>query len=144
MANLSVKKGDNVMVIAGKDKGKVGKVLKVDSSTGRLYVEGVNMVTKSKKPRNAQDKGGLIKQEGTIDASNVMVVCPACNKPTRVYHAIVDGKKLRIHGGKDGCGKPLDTGAAKKSKKAAPVVEEEAPKKRTRKRSQKAAEEKKD
>ena len=75
MAKLSVKKGDNVMVITGKDQGKVGKVLKVVPETGRIYVEGVNIISKSKKPRNAQEKGGIVKQEGTIDASNVMHVC---------------------------------------------------------------------
>ncbi len=141
---MNVKLNDNVLVITGKYKGKQGKVLKTDPKTGRVIVEGVNMVSKHEKARKANETSRIVNEESYIDASNVMVVCPACNKPTRVYHAIVDGKKLRIHGGKDGCGKPLDTGAAKKSKKAAPVVEEEAPKKRTRKRSQKAAEEKKD
>ena len=86
MAKLSVKKGDNVMVITGKDSGKVGKVLKVVPETGRIYVEGVNIVAKSKKPRNAQDKGGIIKQEGTIDASNVMHVCASCGDVVRVKH----------------------------------------------------------
>ena len=60
MAKLSVKKGDNVMVISGKDSGKVGKVLKVLPESGRIYVEGVNIVSNSKKPRNAQDNGGII------------------------------------------------------------------------------------
>lgn len=68
MAEMNVRKGDNVMVIAGKDKGKAGKVLAVKPDTGRIYVEGVNIVSKSKKPRNAQDKGGILKQEGAIDA----------------------------------------------------------------------------
>ena len=86
MAKLSVKKGDNVMVISGKDSGKVGKVLKVLPESGRIYVEGVNIVSKSKKPRNAQDNGGIIKQEGTIDASNVMHVCAGCGAVVRVKH----------------------------------------------------------
>ena len=66
MAALNVKKGDNVMVITGKDKGKSGKVLKVDTAKGRIYVEGVNIVSKSKKPTSAQDKGGIVKKEGKI------------------------------------------------------------------------------
>ena len=90
MANLSVKKGDNVMVITGKDKGKVGKVLKVNTDTNRLYVEGVNIVSRSKKPRNAQDQGGIIKREGTIDVSNVMHVCSSCGAVVRVKHELKD------------------------------------------------------
>jgi len=84
MAKLSIKKGDTVMVIAGKDKGKSGKILKVLPSKGRVYVEGVNIVAKSKKPRSAQDKGGIIKMEAAIDASNVMIVCPTCKEVVRV------------------------------------------------------------
>ncbi len=90
MAKMNVKKGDNVMVITGKDSGKVGKVLKVNSDTNRIYVEGVNIVSKSRKPRNAQDKGGIIKQEGTIDVSNVMHVCPSCGAVVRVKHELKD------------------------------------------------------
>lgn len=90
MANLSVKKGDNVMVFTGKDKGKVGKVLKVNTDTNRLYVEGVNIVSRSKKPRNAQDQGGIIKREGTIDVSNVMHVCSSCGAVVRVKHELKD------------------------------------------------------
>ena len=93
MAKLSVKKGDNVMVITGKDQGKVGKVLKVVPDTGRIYVEGVNIISKSKKPRNAQEKGGIIKQEGTIDASNVMLVVKG--KATRVGFKMDGDKKVR-------------------------------------------------
>ena len=139
---MNVKVNDNVLVITGKYKGKQGKVLKCDPKTGRVIVEGVNMVFKHEKARKTNETSRIVNEESYIDASNVMVVCPACNKPTRVYHAFVDGKKIRIHGGKDGCGKPLDTAQNQKktAKKAAPVVEEEAPKKRTRKRSQKAAE----
>ena len=138
---MNVKLNDNVLVITGKYKGKQGKVLKCDPKTHRVIVEGVNMVFKHEKARKANETSKIVNEESYIDVSNVMVVCPACNKPTRVYHAVIDGKKVRIHGGKDGCGKPLDTAAnLKKGKKAAPVQEEEAPKKRTRKRSQKAAE----
>ena len=86
MAKMNVKKGDNVMVIAGKDKGKAGKVLKVLPEENRVYVEGINIVSKSKKPRNAQDKGGILKQEAAIDASNVMHICPSCGEVVRVRH----------------------------------------------------------
>lgn len=125
MAKLSVRKGDNVMVITGKDAGKVGKVLKVIPATGRIYVEGVNIVAKSKKPRNAQDKGGIIKQEGTIDASNVMHVCAGCGEVVRVKHEIkdVDGKgKMKSCRVCPKCGASLDEkkpSAKKAAKKAA-------------------------
>ena len=87
MAKMNVKKGDNVMVIAGKDKGKAGKVLKVLPEENRVYVEGINIVSKSKKPRNAQDKGGILKQEAALDASNVMHICAACGQVVRVRHS---------------------------------------------------------
>ena len=93
---LSVKKGDTVMVISGKDKGTTGKILAVDAKAGRIYVEGVNIVSKSKKPRNAQDKGGIIKQEGKIDASNVMLVCPGCHEVIRVAHKEQEGKDGKV------------------------------------------------
>lgn len=123
MAKLSVKKGDNVMVITGKDAGKVGKVLKVNPDDGRIYVEGVNVVSKSKKPRNAQEQGGIIKQEGTIDASNVMHVCAECGAVVRVKHELkeVNGK-LKSSRVCPKCGASLDEkkpSAKKVAKKAA-------------------------
>ena len=123
MAKLSVKKGDNVMVISGKDSGKVGKVLKVVPATGRIYVEGVNIVSKSKKPRNAQDNGGIIKKEGTIDASNVMHVCAGCGAVVRVKHELkdVNGKQKSVRVCPK-CGASLDekkASAKKVAKKAA-------------------------
>jgi len=123
MANLSVKKGDNVMVITGKDKGKVGKVLAVNPDSGRIYVEGVNIVSRSKKPRNAQDQGGIIKREGTIDASNVMHVCSDCGAVVRVKHELkeVDGKQKSVRVCPK-CGASLDAkkpSAKKAAKKAA-------------------------
>ena len=129
MANLSVKKGDNVMVITGKDKGKVGKVLKVDTDAGRLYVEGVNIVSKSKKPRNAQDQGGIIKREGTIDVSNVMPVCGSCGAVIRVKHELkeVDGKTKSVRVCPK-CGASLDEKQAS-SKRVAKKVEKLAKKK---------------
>ncbi len=124
MAKMSVKKGDNVMVITGKDKGKAGKILAVDTDKSRLYVEGVNIISKSKKPRNAQDKGGIIKQEGTIDASNVMPICPSCGAVVRVKHTMVENKdgKMKSQRVCAKCAAPLEakkTSAKKAGKKAA-------------------------
>ena len=73
MNNLHVKKGDNVMVIAGKDKGKSGSITKVDIDNGRVFVEGLNIATNYVKPRSAQEKGGIVKKEAPIDASNVIL-----------------------------------------------------------------------
>ena len=93
---LHVKKGDNVLVIAGKDKGKSGKVLTAIPADNAVIVSDVNIVSKHKKPRNAQDKGGIIKKENKIDASNVQIICPECGKATRVAHAVDEnGKKFR-------------------------------------------------
>lgn len=134
MAKINVKTGDNVMVISGKDKGKAGKVLKVVPDDNRIYVEGVNIVSKSKKPRNAQDKGGIIKQEGKIDASNVMHICPSCGEVVRVRHAEEaneDGKMKSIRVCAK-CGASLDekkTSAKKAAKKAAKTKAKKADKK---------------
>ena len=95
MAKLSVKKGDLVLVLAGKDNGKTGKILAAFPKENKVLVEGVNIATKAKKPKSAQEKGGIFKEEAPIDASNVMVICPVCGKATRVAHAVVDGKKVR-------------------------------------------------
>lgn len=129
MANMNVKKGDNVMVITGKDKGKAGKVLKVVPGTGRIYVEGVNIVSKHIKPRNAQQKGGILKQEGTIDVSNVMHICPECHEIVRVAHKFVeeDGKQKKIRVCAK-CGASLDEKKVK-AKKAAKKVAKKSTKK---------------
>ena len=104
--NLHVKNGDRVIVTAGKDKGKIGNIKKVVPSESKVYVEGANMVTKAQKPNAmAGIQGGLIKVEAALDASNVMVVCPSCEKPTRIKHAVVDGKKVRVC---KKCGEQLD------------------------------------
>ena len=104
--NLHVKTSDRVVVIAGKDKGKIGNIKKVDTEKGRVIVEGANMVTKAQKPQPAAGiQGGLIKREASIDSSNVMIVCPACGKSTRVAMKVIDGKKVRIC---KKCGEQLD------------------------------------
>ncbi|MCI8497744.1 MAG: 50S ribosomal protein L24 [Clostridiales bacterium] len=104
---VHVKKGDTVVVISGNSKGKKGKVLEVSPSEGKVIVEGIHMVTKHVKPRQMGQPGGIVKAEGAIYASKVMVVCPKCGKPTRVGHKIYpDGKKDRVCRHKD-CGETL-------------------------------------
>ena len=87
-----IKKDDLVKVIAGRDKDKTGKVLHVKD--GRVLVEGCNMVTKHSKPNAANPQGGIIRQEASMDISNVMLVVDG--KPTRVGFQIKDGKKVRV------------------------------------------------
>lgn len=113
---LSVKKGDNVLVITGKDAGKTGEVLSVNRDEKRVVVANVNVQTHHKKPRNQNDKGGKIKMEGPIDVSNVQVVCPTCQKATRVAKSIVDGKLVRVC---KKCGASLDVAKKSSTKKAA-------------------------
>ena len=83
---MHVKSKDTVIVISGKDKGKKGKISAAFPKLNRVTVEGVNVVTKHQKARNAMTPGGIIHKEMPIDASNVMLVCPKCGKPTRVSH----------------------------------------------------------
>lgn len=113
---MTIKAGDNVLVITGKDKGKQGKVMEVFPETNRVTVDGVNVVKKHQKPRSQQDKGGIISKVAPIDASNVMVVCPSCGKPSRVAHKEVNGKKVRVC---KKCGTSLDREYVKASKKEA-------------------------
>lgn len=113
---MTVKSGDNVLVITGKDKGKTGKVTAVYADTNKVLVENVNIVSKHQKPKSAQDKGGIFKRPAPIEASNVQVVCPVCNKATRVAHKEIDGKKVRIC---KKCGASLDKEFVKQTKKEA-------------------------
>ncbi|MGN0762418.1 MAG: 50S ribosomal protein L24 [Aristaeellaceae bacterium] len=85
---MHVKSNDQVVVISGKDKGKKGKITAAFPKAGRVTVEGVNLVTKHQKARNAMQPGGIIKKELPIDASNVMLICPKCGKATRVAHKV--------------------------------------------------------
>lgn len=113
---MIVKKGDQAVVISGKEKGKKGKVSQVIPTTGKVVIENVNVVSRHKKPRSAQEKGGIMKKAAPIDASNVMVVCPACGKATRVAHKIIDGEKARVC---KKCGASLDKDMKKQVKKDA-------------------------
>jgi large subunit ribosomal protein L24 len=94
MATSKIKKGDMVRVITGRDKDKEGKVISVDRKKHRLLVEGINMVTKHAKPSMANQQGGIIHQEGPIDASNVMYLHKG--KPTRVGFKMDGDKKVRF------------------------------------------------
>ena len=94
--SMSIKKGDKVEVLSGKDRGKQGIVLRALPKEGKVVVEGVAIVKKAVKPTAANQQGGIVSQEAAIDASNVNLVCPECGKRTRVGHE-KDGKnKLRI------------------------------------------------
>jgi large subunit ribosomal protein L24 len=94
---LSIKKNDTVVVIAGREKGKKGRVLSVYSQKDRLLIEKINIIKKHMKPTRKQTQGGIIEKEASIHASNVMLICPKCNKPTRIGNSILqDGRKLRI------------------------------------------------
>ncbi|VWL89717.1 50S ribosomal protein L24 [Collinsella sp. AK_207A] len=94
--SMSIKKGDKVEVLSGKDRGKQGVVLRAIPKAGKVVVEGVAIVKKAVKPTQANQQGGIVSQEAAIDASNVNLVCPECGKRTRVGHE-KDGKnKLRI------------------------------------------------
>ena len=112
---MKVKKNDTVLVLTGKDAGKTGKVLVSIPADNKVKVEGINVQMKSKKARKANETSAIVPQVGAIDASNVMVVCPVCNKATRVAYTEVDGKKIRVC---KKCGASLDVKAeAKKAVK---------------------------
>lgn len=97
-----IKTGDRVVVIGGKDRGKTGKVLRVDPAKSRVYVEGLNMIKRHERPRQvagadrAEQVGGVIEKEGGIHLSNVMVADPKDGRPTRIGIEIEDGKRYRI------------------------------------------------
>ena len=94
---LHTKVGDRVIVVSGKDKGKIGNVKKVDLKDGTVLVDGVNEVTKAQKANPmAGIQGGLNKVNKPVNASKVMICCPSCEKATRVKHEVKDGKKVRV------------------------------------------------
>lgn len=93
---MKIKKGDKVQVISGKFKGKVGEVLEVLPKKNRVIVKDVNIQTKHQKPRSMNDLGGLIKREGAIDASNVLLYDEKLGRGVRTRKEVVDGKKVRV------------------------------------------------
>ena len=96
MSKLHIKKGDEVIVLAGEDKGRKGKVLKVLVERERAFVEGINMVSKSTKPSAKNPQGGIVKQEAPIHVSNLSLIDPKSGKATRIaIKKTDDGKKVR-------------------------------------------------
>lgn len=102
MKKLNVKKDDTVVIISGKDKGKKGKIMVAFPQAERVIVQNANMITRHVKPRRQGEQGGRIEKEGTIHASNVMLVCPKCGKAARVSHKVTmvetenGGKKRKM------------------------------------------------
>ncbi len=94
---VHVKKGDMVEVIAGKQRGKRGKVLRVLPKHGRIIVEGVNVVKRHTRPTQKMPQGGIVEKEAPIPSSKVMLVCPKCGRPVRMGHGyLADGTKVRV------------------------------------------------
>jgi large subunit ribosomal protein L24 len=94
---LHIRKNDIVRVMVGKEKGKVGRVLKVDRDAGRVIVEKINMVKRHAKPGKTNPQGGIIEKEAPLAYSNLMIMCDRCNKPTRISMSVGDsGEKHRI------------------------------------------------
>ncbi len=109
MKRLKIRKGDQVMVVSGKEAGKSGKVMRVEGEKGRVVIEHLNMMKKATRPNPKKNpQGGIIEREAPVDVSNVMLVCPACNRPTRVGYRITDaGTKVRMCR-RAGCGADID------------------------------------
>lgn len=93
--HTKLKKNDLVEIICGKDKGKQGKILKIDQDKGRAVVQGLNMVKKTRRKRSQTDQGGIIEIEAPIHLSNVMIVCKKCG-PTRIGYKIKEADKIRV------------------------------------------------
>ena len=93
---MKLKKGDEIIVIAGKDKGRKGKIEKVFSKEGKVLIPGINLVKKHLKPRKEGEKGGIVEIAKPLDVSKVALVCPKCGKPTRVGYLITKDSKERI------------------------------------------------
>ena len=104
---ILIKKDDKVKVIAGKDKGKIGKVLKVDRKKKRLLIEKINLIKRHAKPSAKNRQGGIVEGEAPVRVSNVMIMCSKCIHPTRVkMKHLEDGKKIRLC---VKCGEAIDT-----------------------------------
>lgn len=101
--NIKLKKEDSVRVVAGKERGKTGRILRVDRAKGRVFLHGINMVKKAVKKRKQNDRGGIIDIEGSIDVSDVMIICSKCG-PTRIGYKVDGDGKVRVC---RKCGEPL-------------------------------------
>ena len=108
MRQVHVRRGDTVAVIAGRERGKRGKVLRVLPVAGRVLVEKLNMMKKHQRPTQKLRQGGIIERESPLALSNVLVVCGRCDKPVRSgTKVLADGRKLRVC---KRCGEPIDKG----------------------------------
>jgi large subunit ribosomal protein L24 len=103
---VQIRKNDSVMVISGKERGKTGKVLRVNPKEDAVIIERVNVVKRHTKPRGPQQSGGIVEKEASIPASNIMIMCDKCNAPVRMGRKILaDGNKVRVC---RRCGEALD------------------------------------
>lgn len=94
---MKVAKNDTVLVISGNDKGKMGRVLRVFPARQRLLIEGVNFIKRHSRPSQTNPKGGIVEKESPIHISNIMVICPKCNVPTKVgMKTLEDGRRARL------------------------------------------------
>ena len=93
---MRIKKGDTVQVLSGNDKGKTGEVLEIMPKKDKVIVKGVNIRKKHVKPRRQGEEGGIISVECAVSSSKLNIVCPKCNKPTRIGYNVKDDKKVRI------------------------------------------------
>jgi len=93
---MKIKKGDTVLIISGKDRGRKGVILQVFPKEAKVVVEGINLRKKHRKPRKTGEKGQIITLPASIPASNVKLVCPKCGKPNRAGYKIIEKKKYRI------------------------------------------------
>jgi len=120
MTKLHVRKGDNVKIIAGKDKGKTGKIIAVNQDNGRVVVDGANILVKHNKSKDSNTPSSIQKVPGSIDSSNVQIICPSCSKTTRVAKKMADAKSVvaTIRVCKK-CSASLDAKLEKKAKKDA-------------------------
>ncbi len=106
VTKLHVRKGDKVRVLSGKDKGKKGKILRTFPSEKKVLVEGVNIVKKHARPTQKVPQGGIREMEAPLNSSKVMLICPSCQQPTRIFRrALADGKRVR---GCKKCGEYID------------------------------------
>ncbi|MGH7821851.1 MAG: 50S ribosomal protein L24 [Candidatus Binatia bacterium] len=102
-----IRKGDHVMVVAGRHRGKSGKVLRVKPGDGRVFVERLNVVKRHQKPRGPQSPGGIVEKEAPLSISNVMIVCGKCNQPVRIGRKqLADGRRVRAC---RRCGEQIDS-----------------------------------
>ncbi len=94
--HMPVRKGDTVKVIAGKDKGRTGRIMLVYPDTERVMVERINIVKRHQRPSQRLQKGGIIEKENPLHISNVMLVCPRCKEATRFKREVIDEKRVRV------------------------------------------------